>query len=392
MSRTKKTNLDKTDPWLAWCKPSQGENVRRFLDNSAERLGMSVEDHLALMEKFFPSKTLHSAEYTISKAAKEATIPKLEAIQVANTLDIECDDTRISAPALMPRLPLFDVVDKVFAKLEEIKKAWPHPAAVERLKTVAKDFVRLLLAVQGLGKEKIAQAKADGRTDAVKKLEKAYKDFCMIDLTGDIDKDAEQLFLVKKITSDAFRAAMRRAFKLDREATDEINGVGNATLTPKPQQVSTGYTEADRKRDEETHAFVSNLKPKQVERQNAARLINEIYHSDELAAYAKSKGKKRTSRQFAISHIRHDILKKSKFYARAVAVRNSVLELAKSSRQEDIDAVWNSILTMAKKTDPQKGRQKHTEDYYEDQYENRYGEDSRTPRIVPNIGDASSDR
>lgn len=193
---------------------------------------MSVEDHFALMEMFFPSKTLHSAEYTISKAAKEATIPKLEAIQVANTLDIECDDTRISAPALMPRLPLFDVVDKVFAKLEEIKKAWPHPAAVERLKTVAKDFVRLLLAVQGLGKEKIAQAKADGRTDAVKKLEKAYKDFCMIDLTGDIDKDAEQLFLVKKITPDAFRAAMRSAFKLDREATDEINGAVNAMPTP----------------------------------------------------------------------------------------------------------------------------------------------------------------
>ena len=403
MSLTDKMNLDKTDPWLAWCSPVHNAATQPWLLDYPEQCKWFKRDSaefLEYMKESFALKHLIVATDEITSKSRDI-VPEVPDVKhhPVPSLNFNFYTGERSTYSYDPiMIFLDDLLDdsthspNLFRNLLMFAIAWPHPQAVEQLKKLAPIVIQLLMAAHRFLLKKIALAKTMGLKRAAKKLEDADKNFCMIDLTDNIDKDAEQLFLVKKITPDAFRAAMRRAFKLDREATDEINGVGNATLTPKPQQVSTGYTEADRKRDEETHAFVSNLKPKQVERQNAARLINEIYHSDELAAYATSKGKKRTSRQFAILYIRHNIPKKSKFYARAEAVRNSVLMLAKSSSTEDIEAVWNSILTTAKNIDPKKGKQKHTEDYYENQYENRYGEDSRIPGIVPNIGDASSDR
>lgn len=138
-------------------------------------------------------------------------------------------------------------------------------------------------------------------------------------------------------------------------------------------------------------AASSRQPPNKQGRENAARLVNEIYHSGELKTHAKRKGKKKPSRQLAIAYIRNDeIPSASKFYERAKAIRLSVLkELAKSSDEVDVQAAWNSILTIAKKIDPQKGTRQHTDTFLEEQAKRRHDNDNK-PGVVPNIGDSSS--
>lgn len=141
---------------------------------------------------------------------------------------------------------------------------------------------------------------------------------------------------------------------------------------------------------EQLAAAASSRKPPNKQgRENAARLVNEIYHSGELKTYAKRKGKKKPSRQLAIAYIRNDeIPSASKFYERANAIRSSVLtELAKSSDKADVQKAWNSILTIAKKIDPQKGTRQHTDTFLEEQAKRRH---DNKPGVVPNIGDSSS--
>ena len=132
-------------------------------------------------------------------------------------------------------------------------------------------------------------------------------------------------------------------------------------------------------------------KPTTQKREDAARLVNEIYRSNELKVYAKKKGKKSPSRSLAIAYIREsDIPGKSVFYERGKIIRNSVLtELAKSSKKVDVDAAWNSILTIAKTTDPMRKSRKQTGASREAQAREQY-DNGNKPRIVPTIGDASS--
>lgn len=240
MARTKQpsrkaTQKPQPDPWLAWCSPVPDG------DDPKERLYLSIDDYLEICESSYPSIILESAREAISNATKEIKIPKLEDL----TFDYVNDDsesedgTRYSdipllRSALTHRLSISDATDKVFAKLEMIRAAGPYEAVGARLKKEAGEFIRFLLDVQKFGREKIAQAMADGHDKAAAKLENAYNTFCVIQLTGDIYKDAEQLFLVRQITPEDFRVAMRRAFKLDREATSEINNGKQAA--PPPQQ------------------------------------------------------------------------------------------------------------------------------------------------------------
>ena len=228
-----------SDPWLNWCAPAQGADVQWFLAGPEERLGMDINDYLDCIETLYPSEILSSAQRTISDATKGINLPKLENIKVAHVLDVEDEDgTSLSGipmfeNVITKRLTLFEVADKVFSKLEKLKAAWPHQDAVERVKNTAKEFVRFLLVVYKMGQEKITQAKAQGNIEAATKLEKAYKGLCMIELSGEIDTDTERLFLVEKISPERFRTAMRRAFKLDRSATSEINMNSEVpTLTP----------------------------------------------------------------------------------------------------------------------------------------------------------------
>ena len=241
-SQSKVAPKPQSDPWLKWCAPAQGADVQRFIANPEERLGMGIIDYLDFVETLYPSEILSSAQRTISDATKGINLPKLENIMVPYVLDVEDEDgTRLSdiplfENALTKRLTLIEIADKVFSNLEMLKKAWPHQDAVERAKKTAQEFVRFLFSVYKLEQDKITQAKAQGNIEAVAKLEKAYKDFCIINLTGDIDTDAKLLFLEQKITPDEFRAAMRRAFVLDRQATETINQPKEETHQLKPQQ------------------------------------------------------------------------------------------------------------------------------------------------------------
>lgn len=169
---------------------------------------------------------------------------------------------------------------------------------------------------------------------------------------------------------------LRRNLKGDIARLKEIIDGTAREQTPVPAQLAA------------FHVFKS---PNTQGRENAARLINEIYHSDELKAYAKSIGKKKPSRKLAIDYIRNDgISTTSEFYNRAKIIRESVLTaLAKSSSKVDVQAAWNSILTIAKRIDPQKGTRQHTDAFLEGQAERRHDNDNK-PGVVPNIGDKSS--
>lgn len=242
-SQGKATAKPQSDPWLKWYAPAQGADMQRFLANPEGHLGMGIIDYLDCIDTLYPSEILSSAQRTISDATKGINLPKLENIKVAHVLDVEDEDgTSLSNIPIFEnvftkRLTLFELADNVFSKLERLKAAWPHQDAVERVKNTAKEFVRFLLAVYKMGQEKITQAKALGRIETAAKLEKAYKDFCMIELTGDIDTDAKRLFLGQKITHDEFRTAMRRAFVLDSQATETINqSKEKATPQPQPKQ------------------------------------------------------------------------------------------------------------------------------------------------------------
>ncbi len=241
-SQGKVASKPQSDPWLKWCAPAQSAGVQRYFANPEERLGMSINDYLDCIEISNPFEILSSAQRTISDATKGINLPKLEEITIPHVLDVEDEDGTslgnipIFENVLTKRLTLFEIADKVFSKLEKLKAAWPHQDAVERVKNTAKEFVRFLLAVYKLEQEKITQAKALGCIETATKLEKAYKDFCIIELTGDIDTDAKRLFLERKITPDEFRVAMRRAFSLDRQATEKINQTEEGTFQPQPEQ------------------------------------------------------------------------------------------------------------------------------------------------------------
>ena len=114
---------------------------------------------------------------------------------------------------------------RLFKVLKRISVVGALPEAMEKLKDLAPELIYLLMAGRKFFTKKIELANAIGHTAVVEKLENARKEFCMIELTGDIETDAERLFFAKKNMPDTFHAAMRSAFKLDREATDEINGV-----------------------------------------------------------------------------------------------------------------------------------------------------------------------
>lgn len=239
----KATPKPQSDPWLKWRTPMQGADVQRFLANPEEHLGMGILDYLDFVETLHRSEILSSAQRAIYDATKGINLPKLENIMVPNVLDVEDEDgTSLSNIPIFKniitnKLSLIEIVDKVFSKLEMLKAAWPHQDAIERARNAAQEFVRFLFAVYKLGQEKITQAKALGRMETAAKLEKAYKDFCMIELTGDIDTDAKRLFLERKITPDEFHAAMRRTFVLDRQATKEINqSKEEETFQPEPKQ------------------------------------------------------------------------------------------------------------------------------------------------------------
>ena len=211
-SQGKASPKPQSDPWFNWCAPAQGADKQRFLDNAEV-----IPEPLAICDALFDADELFYARLAISNAAydifPEAHDAEVHPVPALESLEVNSEK----------QFTLSRISEQTFCILKHISEVWPHPNAVERLKNLANEMVQLLYAAREFGRKKIELATTMKRKDAAEKLKKAYKNFCMIDLTGDIDTDAKHLFLEQRITPDGFRAAMRRAFMLDRQATEKIN-------------------------------------------------------------------------------------------------------------------------------------------------------------------------
>ena len=219
----KATTKPQSDSWLKWCAPAQGADVQRFLVNPD-----AVPEPLAICDELFGTDELFYARLVISNAANDI-IPEAHdaaAHPVPALESLEVNSER--------QFTLSRIFEQTVCILKRISEVWPHPKAVDRLKNLANELVQLLCAAQEFERKKIELAITMNYKSAAAKIEKAYKNFCMIELTGDIDTDTKRLFLERKITPDDFRAAMRRAFMLDRQATEEINS-GSEAISLLPQ-------------------------------------------------------------------------------------------------------------------------------------------------------------
>ena len=195
--------------------------------------------------KAFNMRSLRNARDAVSKVADEIDSETFDAKEspVKKLAELEFKtseyNTRPFSPFIDENNPYetwsvsFLLGEKLFRVLKRISVVGALPEAVEKLKDLAQKLICLLMAGKKFFTKKIELAKAKGFESAAEKLEEARKEFCMIELTGDIDTVAKRLFLERQITPDKFLAAMRRAFRLDREATDEINGV---TIPQQPKR------------------------------------------------------------------------------------------------------------------------------------------------------------
>ena len=265
----------KADPWVKWCVPAQGAEGQGLI------LEYGLDDEMPVCD--WP---LDGIEFTnaISDAAndivpdeepdiKKHPIPELESLRIGYSVSpmSVCGETQA--------FTMSEMLERIFNTLKILKDVWPHPKAVGRLKDLARKLVGLLSEAKELGRKKIELACAMKHIDAEAQLEKAYANLCMTDLTGDIDTDAERLFIVEKITPERFRAAMRRAFMLDKQATKEINSKPK-TIRPQP---STTMTETDLRTLLEK-AVDNSAGAKDAAERAAARTLEEFK--------AKSKGKR----------------------------------------------------------------------------------------------------
>lgn len=244
MARTKQpsrkaTQKPQPDPWLTWCSSEHKPKSQPWLLDYPRQCRWFERDPAEFLEhmkeSFVLKRLIVAAEEISSKSrdivpeapdVKRHPVPSLnfrfstgerspysyEMIEVS--FDDLLDDNPIS-PNLFRNLLMFAI-------------AWPHPQAVEQLKKLAPIVIQLLMAVHRFLLKKIALAKTMGLKRASKKLEEADMVLCMIEFSGDINKDAQQLFLAKKMSPNDFRIAIRKAFMLDRQATEEINNKGTA--------------------------------------------------------------------------------------------------------------------------------------------------------------------
>ena len=234
------------NPWRTWCNPTDVDNADRqyFLDNQ--------EELLSSIKNFSPALLLDAAR-EITFAADEIVpgAPDIEnhPVQALEILNICTDEIGLDGGRCL--VPLKNILDEnpfhcnLYKTLKWITAAWPLPEVVKQLKDLTPNMIRLLMAAQKLGRKKVELAETMKLKESSAKLTKAYKTFCMIELTGDIEKDAEQLFLEKRITPDDFRVAMRSAFKLDRDATKEINNKG-CIESQSPQVITVSLPQQER--------------------------------------------------------------------------------------------------------------------------------------------------
>lgn len=213
-----------TDPWLEWGGFKNVDELDRleFLDDP--------EYFLKDINMLSPHLLVEAAN-CISRKANEIVLesPNLQdhPVPVLEKLNVYTDMYSPYTGGMIV-YALTELLDReIYYALRWIAAAGPLPDPMKKLKDIGPKLIRLLMAGVKFCTKKIALAKTFGLKSAAKKLEDARKEFRMIELTGNIDTDAKQLFLERKITTADFRAAMNRAFMLDRQATEDINSRGD---------------------------------------------------------------------------------------------------------------------------------------------------------------------
>ena len=307
----KTTEPLQADPWLAWCSPVYKSEAQDWLLDFPEvrqEFERAPTEYLESMRESCVAKYLLEAADEISDKSREILpevpdvkahpIPAFEYLRIytGEVSYYTGDQVVVLLPQLLEDNPFHC---NLFRNLLMLAVAWPHKQAVNQLKELAPNVIRFLMAAHRFLQKKIALANTMGLKRTVKKLENADKSLCMIELTGDMDKDAKQLFLVKRITPDDFRIAMRSAFKLDREATVEINN-GEQTA-PLPQSANEN-AELLKTIDAKTDKLLSNQESHSTKLDAVDSKSNEIQAAANRAA-ANSKGAKAAAEQAAQSMV-----------------------------------------------------------------------------------------
>lgn len=231
----KEPQKNQPDPWLTWCSSEHKPKSQPWLLDYPRQCRWFERDpaeFLEHMKESFVLKHLIVAAEEISYKSRDVVpeVPDVKHHPVPSLNFRFSTGERSRYSYEMIEVSLADLLDdtpyhsqNLFHNLVMFAIAWPHPQAVEQLKKLAPIVIQLLMAIHRFLQKKIAQAKTMGLRRAAKKLEDADRALCVIEFSGDNNKDAEQLFLVKKMTPYDFRIAIRKAFMLDREATEEIN-------------------------------------------------------------------------------------------------------------------------------------------------------------------------
>lgn len=220
MARKKKTNrkamrAKQSDPWETWCDPVPNADAQ-----SQSGFKCLIDDSECPFDQIELSNAIFDVANDIVPEVpdiKKHPIPELESLHAGYSVGI------MSRYGDATEYTTGEISERIFKTLKIFREVWPYPKAVKRLKDLSKKLVHLLNAGHGLTRKKLDLANTMGLKDSAAKLEQADRKLCMIELSGNIEKDAKQLFLVRKITPEEFHIAMRSALKLDREATEEIN-------------------------------------------------------------------------------------------------------------------------------------------------------------------------
>ncbi len=240
-SQSKEAQKPQSDPWRTWSEHVHVDSWERqdFSDNPTGFVAKIKE---------FKTQRLLTAKDEINQAADEIVLETFDAKDYpvyelatlefkTNEYELDEDGTYIIGYKSFSVGELLD--EQLFITLKRIAIVGGLPETLEVFRDLAPRLIRLLMAGRKFFTKKIALANAMGLTETAEKLERACKEFCMIELTCDIDADAKRLFLERKITPDEFRVAMRRAFKLDGQATEEINNEGHVINLPHQAATST---------------------------------------------------------------------------------------------------------------------------------------------------------
>ncbi len=336
----KTSSTSQSDPWEVWWEFVCVDEVDRqaYLENQT---GFVNEI------KAFDTRSLRNARDVVSEEADEIDSETFDAKEkpVKNLAELEFKTGEYNKDQFGTyidednpyeiRSVRYFLDKRLFRVLKRISVVDALPEAMEKLKDLAHTLIGLLMAGRKFFTKKIELANAIELESAAEKLEDARKKFCMIELTGDIDKDAKRLFLERHITPNEFRAAMLRALKLDWDATEEINNEGDAINLPHHTATSTLMAQGHgsiivTQKSDEGSTGVRKKRTKKRGRKLSPKELNDNAKKNELIVEIRRRAK---TKYFSLGK---------------VGITAAYDEINEESKQ--VGSKWHSIMSLASRT------------------------------------------